>query len=168
MATKKLSLLEYLTTESWLPFSEGISTLLVWGLIYIILLTLLSFAFSIPTGGPLDDHELSLIDMDLLALSADTDLIRSFAVVFQAGVFLPFLFDEYLISHIGEKRLADPSDVLTKLSFGAQTARFFRAVFYFAWERLAAKTYFSRRTMLRRHLFDSNRLKEKLLVQGGL
>ena len=154
--------------ESWLPFSEEISTLLVWGLIYIILLTLLSFAFSMPTAGPSDDHELSLIDMDFPALSADFVLMRSFAVAFQAGVFLPFLFGEYLISHIGEKRLADPSEILTKLSFGAQTARFFRAVFYFAWSVWLPKRIFSRRTMLRFHLLDSNRLKEKLIVQGGL
>lgn len=142
MATKKIYLLEYLTAEGWFQHVEGISTLLLWGLLYIILLTPLSFAFSRQTVGQSEHLDVSLSENGLLASSTDYVPGHSYAPAFPPGVFILLIFHEYLRSRIGEKRLADPNSILTNLYLGAPMALFYSAVFYFAWDRLGPRKYF--------------------------
>ena len=114
--------------EGLFQVGEAISTWLLWGLFYIILFTLLSFAF-IQTGDQFEYHDFSLMEESLVGWSTDYVPRQSCPPAFLSGVFALLLFFQYLRSHIGEKQPADSIGELRTSLFGAQTAPFYGAVF---------------------------------------
>lgn len=169
MATKKLDLFEYLSSEGVLHIGEISGPLLLWGLLYIIPLALLCFSFSICmlTGGPVEYYDSLLTEVGFPGRSTDHVPGQSYKSAFHPGVAIQPLFHEYLKSHFGEKRLADPDSLLTNLYFGAQTALLYSAVFCLRALPEASVGSFGhdlRRHMVRCRLLCSGLLKEKIFV----
>jgi hypothetical protein len=132
VSDKKSSFLECLSFDSFLHSCEEISTLLLWGLFYLALLSLLSLAY-LPLGDP-EHSELLHGDDSLIFSSREHVFMPSNRMAFIATVFALILFFEYLLSHIGEKQPPDDSSGLEILSFARVplTALFCSAVFYFS------------------------------------
>lgn len=102
LATKKWYLLEYLSSEGSLLIHEGLVTVVLWGLLYVILLTLFSFAFNVPIGNMADNFDLSALEGILFDPGNPPGQFRPLVV--PSGLFVLLLFHEYLRGHIGEKR----------------------------------------------------------------
>jgi hypothetical protein len=173
LATKRIYLFEYLLWEGAFHISEVVSTLLLWGVLFIILITLLSFAFSIPAGCEAEYHDSFLMEEGHLGWNMGYFPRQSYQPSFLSSIFALLLFHQYLRSHIGEKRLDDSSSKLTSSVFGVSTALFYSAVFYL-WARVVAGPSWvtqiidQRRTMVVHEFFQSGLLEHKLLVRGGL
>lgn len=129
LAAKKINLFEALSSEGALPIGEIGSTLLLWGLLSIILLTLLSFAFSIQNGGQAEYQDSFLLEESLVGWSTGYVPGQAYQPAFASGIFALLHFHQYLRSHIGEKLPADSNSKLTHFLIRVQTARFYRVVF---------------------------------------
>ena len=175
MAAKKINLFEDLSSEGVLHIGEIGSTLLLWGLLSVILLTLLSFAFSMQNGGQAEYQDSFLLEESLAGWSMGYVPGQPYHPSFASGIIALLQFHQYLRSHIGEKRPGDSSSKLTHSLIGVQTARFYRAVFCLGSRpRLMAglscikQIIDQRRIMLVHEFFQSCLLEHKLLVRGGL
>jgi hypothetical protein len=77
--------------------------LLLWGMVFVLLLTLVGFAF-LQAEGLSDYDDLSIIDGDALIRGMESVFLASLSVSFALAVFANVLRLEYLKGHIGEKR----------------------------------------------------------------
>jgi len=130
VAAKKFYLSESLSSEGALHIGEIGSAFLLWGLLCIILLTLLSFAFSVQLGGQAEYQDSFLLEESLVGWSIGYVPVQAYQPPVASGVFVLLHFHQYLRSHIGEKLPGDNSTRLTNFLIGIQTARFYRAVFF--------------------------------------
>jgi hypothetical protein len=133
LTAKKHFLSDYLWSEGAFHTGENYITLLLWGILCIMLLTLLGFAFSTQTGRQSEYQDAFLLEDALLSWSSGhaseaSDQPSSLSTGFVSVLFHPY--SQHVRSHIGEK-LPDNSgsSKLTGFLFGAQTALFFSAVF---------------------------------------
>src|SRR5687768_850911 len=129
MATKRIYLFEYLSSEGAPHIGEVVSTLLLWGVLYVILLTPLSFAFSIPTEGQAEYRDSFLMEEGFPGSSTGYVSRQPYQPSFLSGIFVLLLCHHYWRSHIGEKRPSKSSSKLTSSMVGVQTALFYSAVF---------------------------------------
>jgi hypothetical protein len=175
VAAKKIYLFESLSSEGALHIGEIGSALILWGLLCIILLTLLSFSFSMQLGGQVAYQDFSLMEEGLIGWNIGFDQWQAYPPSFPSAIFTLILFQQYLRSHIGEKRPSDNSSRLTNSLIGVQTARFYRAVFYLCprarlLARRSGKTqiFDQRRIMVLHEFFQPGLLAQKLMIRGGL
>lgn len=130
MATKKLYLLEYLSSEGSLLVHEGLVTVVLWGLLYVLLLIVLSFSFNVQIGELSDYQDLSVLEDILFHLGLGITSRQNSTLVVPLCVFVLLFFHEPLRGHIGEKRPDDSNRDLKNSRFRAQkTALFYSAVF---------------------------------------
>lgn len=120
MATKKLYLLEYLSSEGSLLIHEGIVTVVLWGLLYVLLLIVLSFAFNVQIGELSDYQDLSVLEDILFHWGLGISSKQNSTLVVPLCVFILLFFHEPLRSHIGEKRPDDSNQDLKNSRFRAQ------------------------------------------------
>ena len=103
--------------------NSKVATLVTWGLVFILLLTVISLAF-IP-GGELFEYD----DLPFTESNTAAWAIMPFPIIssssFELGIFAMILFFEYLRSHIGEKRFAGWMMELNNSSFFAFLGRLF-------------------------------------------
>jgi hypothetical protein len=161
LTAKKHFLSDYLLSEGTFYIGENFTTLLLCSILYIVLLTLLSFAFSTQTGPQSEYHGAFLLEDVLPGWSSGdaseaSDQHSSLRTGFVLVLFHPY--SQYVRSHIGEKRTDDSdSSILTGSQFGAQTALFYSAVFC-----LWRENNDQRRNMVMPELFPLGLLEHKL------
>lgn len=169
MSTKKIYLFEYLSPES-ATHIEASSTLLLWGLLCIILLMLLSSAFSMQPGGQAEYHDSFLME-EVLSSWMSYIPEQPYRPSLPSSIFALILFPQYLRSHIAEKR---PDDSRLTISLLARR-RYYPIVSSFFYSHLArllrhhpGQRENLRRQMTIRGLFQFNMFQKIFLIQGGL
>jgi hypothetical protein len=112
LTTKKIYLFEYFSSEGAPHIGEIGNTLLLWGLLSILLLTLLSFAFSIQ---PRDQAEYldSFLMGETLPSSTGNVPRQLYQPSLPGAIFALILFHQYVRSHIAEKRPSEGGSKLT-------------------------------------------------------
>ena len=129
MTTKKIYLFEYFSSEGALHIGEIGNTLLLWGLLSILLLTLLSFAFFMQPRSQAEYHDSFLMAESLPSSMGNVPRLPHHPSL-PSAIFALILFYQYVRSHIAEKRPSDSSTELTSSPFGTQTTQFFSVVFF--------------------------------------
>ena len=117
MATKKLHLFEHLSSEGLLQVNESLGILILWGLFYILLFTILSFAFNVPTGDLSDYQDSSVLEDIMFHLGWGIRSRQNSTAVVPPGFFVLLLFHQHLRGHIGEKRPEASNEDLKNLRF---------------------------------------------------
>jgi hypothetical protein len=105
----------------------------VWGVVFILLFTLMSFAL-IQMEESFDHDDISLMGGNTTTWSVRYLFSGSFLLGFELGVFATIMRLEYLTSHIGEKRSASWTMGVNNSSLFARfsvTVLFHRTVFSF-------------------------------------
>jgi hypothetical protein len=100
---------------------------MLWGLLYIFMLSMLSFAF-VQASDQVEFDDSLLMEEKLLGDGPGYVSCQSCASPFWPGVFALLFFFQYLRSHIGEKQPADIHSGLRNSCVELQTALFYSAV----------------------------------------
>jgi hypothetical protein len=128
--SKKHVFIGHLLADSFLQSSEGLSTLVLWGLLSIILLTLVSFA-CVSAGDLIEPGDFAFLEYSLSTGSLSHPSCPPSSL---AGAVTLILIFECLRGHIGEKRPDDGASRIISPLFSARfspTALYSSAVFLF-------------------------------------
>ena len=104
MSPKELSSFECLSLKRFLEGNNG-SSILLWGLLCVLMLTLLSLGL-MEVGDQFEYSDFSPLEGNLITWGERNVLTQAWQFFF-CGTYAFVLFIEYLRSHIGEKRPVD-------------------------------------------------------------